>query len=454
MNNSMRSLKAIKIATVTCILAFSFTCPAIAKTTAQNSTPTAGATTPVQPTSASCNVDYSDGWVARENAKQGATSWDALVKRSRLGSVSGWFDKTSVVCGDIIGLHLSGNNRPVSIKIYRMGYYNGAYARLVYSRDIGRVPRATPAIIAPFPTHLTTTDWPTSTTLTIDSSYPTGVYEARFDDGGQAGYAPFVVRNDEHKQGLLIVAADMTWESYNTWGGWSFYHGPNTKIYAPGRQVSFDRPYDRDGKSNFTVYDAGIVHTAESLGLNLSYTDDVYVDSVPSSLLGHTAIIYDGHTEYWSSNMYLASVAAVNAGVNLVFWGANDAYWRVRLEDNGRHIICWKGDPNDPYANDPNLITNKWGQNPTPFNNSTLLGSLYVGILDKTVAYKVQDANVWPIAGTGLKTGDTIAGSVRPPKEGEKYFALLKVDTINGKKPDDVRDRVPFDYLTPLFPFE
>ncbi|MFX9008088.1 transcription termination factor Rho, partial [Acinetobacter baumannii] len=54
----------------------------------------------------------------------------------------------------------------------------------------------------------------------------------------------------------------------------------------------------------------------------------------------------------------------------------------------------------------------------------------------------------------GLKTGDTVSGSVRPPKEGEKYFALLKVDIINGKKPDDVRDRVPFDYLTPLFPYE
>lgn len=54
----------------------------------------------------------------------------------------------------------------------------------------------------------------------------------------------------------------------------------------------------------------------------------------------------------------------------------------------------------------------------------------------------------------GLKTGDTVYGSVRPPKEGEKYFALLKVDTINGKRPDEVRDRVPFDYLTPLFPYE
>ncbi len=54
----------------------------------------------------------------------------------------------------------------------------------------------------------------------------------------------------------------------------------------------------------------------------------------------------------------------------------------------------------------------------------------------------------------GLKTGDTVTGTVRPPKEGEKYFALLKVENINGKSPDEVRDRVPFDYLTPLFPFE
>jgi transcription termination factor Rho len=54
----------------------------------------------------------------------------------------------------------------------------------------------------------------------------------------------------------------------------------------------------------------------------------------------------------------------------------------------------------------------------------------------------------------GLKTGDTVLGTVRPPKEGEKYFALVKVDSINGKTPEEVRDRIPFDYLTPLFPYE
>jgi transcription termination factor Rho len=54
----------------------------------------------------------------------------------------------------------------------------------------------------------------------------------------------------------------------------------------------------------------------------------------------------------------------------------------------------------------------------------------------------------------GLKTGDTVRGAIRPPKEGEKYFALLRVSLINGLTPEQVRDRIPFDYLTPLFPVE
>ena len=54
----------------------------------------------------------------------------------------------------------------------------------------------------------------------------------------------------------------------------------------------------------------------------------------------------------------------------------------------------------------------------------------------------------------GLKTGDTVFGVIRPPKSGEKFFPLTKVDLINGRRPEEVRDRIPFDYLTPLFPNE
>lgn len=54
----------------------------------------------------------------------------------------------------------------------------------------------------------------------------------------------------------------------------------------------------------------------------------------------------------------------------------------------------------------------------------------------------------------GLKTGDVVRGGIRPPKDGEKFFPLVKVEEINGREPSYIRDRVPFDYLTPLFPSE
>ena len=54
----------------------------------------------------------------------------------------------------------------------------------------------------------------------------------------------------------------------------------------------------------------------------------------------------------------------------------------------------------------------------------------------------------------GLKTGDTIEGPIRPPKDGEKFFPLIKVEKINGRSTEYIRDRIPFDFLTPLLPFE
>ena len=54
----------------------------------------------------------------------------------------------------------------------------------------------------------------------------------------------------------------------------------------------------------------------------------------------------------------------------------------------------------------------------------------------------------------GLKTGDTVEGTIRPPKDGEKYFPLIKIEQINGRNPDMIRDRIPFEHLTPLFPNE
>src|SRR3989338_8423653 len=51
-----------------------------------------------------------------------------------------------------------------------------------------------------------------------------------------------------------------------------------------------------------------------------------------------------------------------------------------------------------------------------------------------------------------LKSGDTVSGQIRPPKEGERYFALLKVEAVDYEPPEAVRDKIPFDNLTPLYP--
>ena len=58
------------------------------------------------------------------------------------------------------------------------------------------------------------------------------------------------------------------------------------------------------------------------------------------------------------------------------------------------------------------------------------------------------------IKNNALKNGDTVTGEIRPPKEGDKYFPLVKIDFINGRTPEFIRDRIPFDFLTPLFPDE
>ncbi|MCE2776261.1 MAG: transcription termination factor Rho [Algoriphagus sp.] len=83
-------------------------------------------------------------------------------------------------------------------------------------------------------------------------------------------------------------------------------------------------------------------------------------------------------------------------------------------------------------------------------------GYAFLRSLDYNYLASPDDIYVSPsqIKHFGLKTGDHIKGSIRPPKEGEKYFALLKINTVNGKTTDEIRDRVPFEYLTPLFPEE
>ena len=127
-----------------------------------------------------------------------------------------------------------------------------------------------------------------------------------------------------------------------------------------------------------------------------------------------------------------------------------------------------KNDPN-PNRNKPKEQNNRPDQN-KPNNNYDLVGIVSAeGVLEviqdgygflrsSDYNYLSSPDDIYvsqnQIKLFGLKTGDTVKGTIRPPKEGEKFFPLVKVESINGRDPSYIRDRVPFQYLTPLFPSE
>jgi transcription termination factor Rho len=106
--------------------------------------------------------------------------------------------------------------------------------------------------------------------------------------------------------------------------------------------------------------------------------------------------------------------------------------------------------PRDPAYNFDNIVQAEGVLEITPEGYGFLRSADYNYLNSPDDVYVSQNQ----IRLFGLKTGDTVMGYIRPPKEGEKYFPLSKIELINGKSPDLVRDRVPFDFLTPLFPFE
>lgn len=103
-----------------------------------------------------------------------------------------------------------------------------------------------------------------------------------------------------------------------------------------------------------------------------------------------------------------------------------------------------------PVYNFENLVTHEGVLEMMPDGYGFLRSSDYHYLASPDDVYVAPNQ----IKSYSLKTGDTVKGYVRPPKEGEKYFALTRIEAINGLSPQEIRDRVPFDFLTPLFPNE
>ena len=233
---------------------------------------------------------------------------------------------------------------------------------------------------------------------------------------GQTGFTPFIVQAPVgDRSAILVQVPTNTWQAYNTWGGEDLYSSPRAV------KVSFDRPYAIEGPlapgagrgGGLFYWEYPLVRFLERGGWDVSYATDDDVDRDPSILLDHALDVTAGHDEYWTRQMRDGWDAALGAGVNLAFMGADTGYWQVRYEDGDRTLVSYKSSP-DPDT-DPTNKTVQFRQLAVPRPECELEGVQYGGTevfpdyFDYTDATGASDP--W-FVGTGLTSGSVLPGLV------------------------------------------
>ncbi|MEI6648569.1 MAG: N,N-dimethylformamidase beta subunit family domain-containing protein [Actinomycetes bacterium] len=359
-----------------------------------------------------CGWDSSSGWVQRENLLSGTPSWANGIALEYSGdygapeklsagqtfsakSVDGWLDAASAKCGDVIGLHLTGNGKPIKVKVFRMGYYKGAGARLIQTFTTQPIPLLK-FQVSPAPKSTVTTNWPVAWNFKVTNATKPGQYLFRLDDGGSdASFVPLTILNPQAKSDITLVSSVLTWQSYNQWGGYSLYKGPNRLRATKANIVSFKRPYDGAGDGQFRYMEYPLLKLAEQLGLNMNYITDLELNKDASSLANTSSIILGGHAEYWTTQMRTSLQSALDRGVNLVSFGGNELYNRPRYVSSTREVIMWRGSTSDPARSDPIWATTVWRSPPINQPESLLLGTQYVG-LGVDGNYLIVHPDRWP----------------------------------------------------------
>jgi hypothetical protein len=150
--------------------------------------------------------------------------------------------------------------------------------------------------------------------------------------------------------------------------------------------------------------------------LRLAYTTEAEITANPSLVNGATAVIFSGHSEYWSLALRHTIEAARNRGTNVIFFGANSVYWRTRMEASptgaDRVEVCYREARLDPFRfSHPATVTTKWREGPVPDAESTLTGAVY-GDLQSAGVFTVTDPGFFAYAGTGAVKGATYPGLI------------------------------------------
>ncbi len=318
--------------------------------------------------------------VACENTLPGDPPADWEVDGIGDPTIQGFATSMSVSAGQTISFKVKTPSTSYHVDILRLGWYGGDGARIVASNihPSATLPQSQPACLTQSSTGLIDCgNWAVSASWTVPSTAVSGVYIAhlvRNDSQAQGGSSqvPFVVRNDASHADVLVPTDDATWEAYNNYGGNSLYKCTvacppgNPGAYKGAYAVSYNRPWDgssiNGGASYLWYAEYQMIQFLERNGYDVSYTDDINLDSQPSLLLNHKAILFSGHDEYWSGAERTNVTAARDAGVNLAMFTGNEIFWKTRWGPSAdgsntsyRTLISYKEthfdapvDPSDP----------------------------------------------------------------------------------------------------------
>lgn len=247
--------------------------------------------------------------------------------------------------------------------------------------------------------------------LPVPHEWPSSLYRADFAPEG--GSVWFVVRaaGPAAAARILVSIPFTTWEAYNRRGE------PGQSIYwseQPDRahRVTFDRP---GAEPDPQGWEEDVARWLARTGHDADYCSNIDLHREPALLRGYRLLMCVGHDEYWSWEMRDAVEDFVTGGGNLAILSGNTCWWQIRLEDDGRTMVCYRDPVLDPVAaTDPRRVTTEWSSPliNRPENTLTGLGfrrgagcwTSFAHFAQET--YRVAFADHWVFAGTGLRDGD------------------------------------------------
>ncbi len=382
-------------------------------------------------------------WVIQENDKPGTTTWEI---HGRHGGISGFASRVYAQAGQQVTLYVSTTGPSFRAEAFRMGYYHGRGARLIWTspRETGQNQPGCP--VTPGINMVACDNWAPSLTFTVTPAWVQGDYLIKLTGpGNRQSYVPLTVTDPASTATYVIKNDVFTWQAWNFYGGYDYYQGLGNcppgvyPVCNRARVVSYDRPYAAEnGSGNFLGLEYPLVKWAEQHGLDVTYTTDLTVQEHPGYLLAHKVLLSLGHDECWSLGERQAAVAAYNRGTNIVFFAASPVLRHVRTQASplgqDRELVDYRdsaADPLDGRGNPLQVTGNEWSNPPSSWPEYDFVGDTYAGFLEPGlhVGFRVADASAWVFDGTGLRNGEVVPGVIASDVD--------KFDQAYGQPADD-----------------